>query len=141
MHDYATITNRHYFDCSGQIILHKRAGVGGIKSTFQTHEIDLRDNKTTLGQIVVGENAMTGTGCLLLKGAVVPDRSVIAAGSIVLKSDVDPATAAKGLYGGVPARYLTELNDLTWWARDSNDTQVTVFDDTVFRQSFEKLEV
>ena len=126
------ITNRHYIDCSGQVILQPYAGVGGIKSIIQSHEIDLTDNKTTLGRVVFGENAMSGTACVILKDSYLPERSVLAAGSVLVKAKKGTQLPTAGLYGGAPARFIREVKDFTWWRRDSHYTPVTAFDDSDF---------
>ena len=128
----AAITNRHYLDCSGQIILHDRAGVGGIKSIFQSHEIDLEQNATTVGVIVVGVNAMTGTACTVLKDARLPDRSVLGAGSLLAKTRAGAEMPEQSLYAGVPARAVRHIDDLNWWRRDNYFTPVRGVDDSSF---------
>ena len=133
--ELAMITNRHYFDCSGQIILKPYAGIGGIRSIFQSHEIDLVDDETTIGRVVIGERAMTCTACVLLRDSYLPERSVLAAGSLLTKSRDDDAMPTSGLYGGVPARFIRNVSDdnLTRWNRKSYNTSVTWFDDERFR--------
>jgi acetyltransferase-like isoleucine patch superfamily enzyme len=137
--EMAGLTNRHYLDCSGQLILRPNSGIGGIKSVFQTHELDLANNETTIGQIVLEKNAMTGTGCIVLKGAHVPERSVLAAGSVLPKARDDAAMPTSGLYGGAPARYIREIKNMAWWDRDVFATPVTPFDDTAFRAEVKAL--
>lgn len=133
MEEQAAITNRHYLDCSGQVILHAYSGIGGIKSIFQSHEIDLAQNKTTVGRVVIGERAMTGTAVIMLKDSHLPDRSVLAAGSIVVKSKPGIELPTDRLYGGVPAKPIRPVEDAAWWHRESYLTPVTPFDDEVFR--------
>lgn len=128
LEEQAAITNRHYFDVSGAIILERFSGVGGIDSIFQSHEIDIVTNATTVGTIVVGERAMTATRCVLLKNARVPGWSVLAAGSVVTAArgtpGQDSAAERPGLYAGVPATWRRELPHCEWWYRDSYFTPV-----------------
>ncbi|BBY28623.1 acyltransferase [Mycolicibacterium sediminis] len=133
MGDLSTVTNRHYFDCSGQVILRARAGIGGIRSIFQSHEIDLMENRTKVGRIVLGENAMTGTGCTLLMDSELPPRSVLAARSLLTKAKRREDLPESGLYAGVPARFIREVTDFEWWDRDSYNTPVMEFDDAKFQ--------
>lgn len=130
--DRSAITNRHYFDCSGQIILEPYAGIGGIRSILQSHEIDLTEDRTSPGRIILGENAMTGTGCTLLKDSYLPSRSVLAARSLLVKAKNPEQLPVSTLYGGVPARPLKEVKDLVWWDREDYNTPVTAFDDSKF---------
>jgi len=133
MRDRAAMTNRHYFDCSGLILMEAYSGVGGIRSILQSHEIDLQTDETAPGRIVLGENAMTGTGCTLLKDSYLPDHSVLAARSLLVKAKDPGKMPAKTLYGGSPARPLKEIDNLAWWAREDYNTPPTPFDDTKFR--------
>lgn len=130
--EFGYITNRHYVDCSGQVVLRPYAVVGGIKSTLQSHEADLAENKSKPGRIILGRNAMTGTGCILLKDSYLPERSVLAAGSVLSRAKDRDSMAVSGLYGGAPARFLREIKDLEFWHREYNYTPVVAFDDEEF---------
>jgi maltose O-acetyltransferase len=85
----------------------------GFGSTFitRTHPIgpsDLRCGHETPGidlPIVVGEGSWLGAGVTVLPGVTIGNGCVIAAGAVVDK-DCEP----NGLYGGVPARRLRELD-------------------------------
>jgi len=123
------ITNRHYVDCSGQVILEPFSGIGGIKSIIQSHEVDLADNTTNPGRIVLHRNAVTATGCILLKDSCLPERSVLAAGSVLTKAKEGHDMPASSLYGGAPARFIRELNEIDWWDRAETNTAVAPFDD------------
>lgn len=131
--ELGVITNRHYFDCSGQIILRPFAGVGGIKSIIQSHELDYHTNKTGIGRVVLGRNACTTTGCILLNDSYLPDRSVLAAGSVLPKAKEGNNMPVSGLYGGAPARFIREITEAQWWARDDAYTAAIPFDDKKFR--------
>jgi acetyltransferase-like isoleucine patch superfamily enzyme len=128
----AGMTNRHYLDCSGQIILRRNSGIGGLRSIFQSHEIDVQTNETYAGKIVFEENAMSGTGVLVLKGARLPEKSVLAAGSVLTKQR-DDAMKPNGLYAGAPARFVRELADFAWWDRKEFITWPGQFDDSDLR--------
>lgn len=129
----AVITNRHYFDCSGLILLNERAGVGGVRSIFQSHEIDLEDNQTKVGRIELGVNAMTGTGCTVLKDAYLPEKCVLGARSLLAKKRPGLEMPVSMLYAGIPARPVKPIDGFDWWDRTSVHTEVTAFDDTQFR--------
>lgn len=127
------ITNRHYFDCSGQVILQPRAAVGGVKSIIQSHELDLVENRTEPGRVIVGRKAVTSTGCILLMGSYLPERSVLAAGSVLTRPKGDATMPVAGLYGGVPARFIREIKESVVWDRADSFTPVVPFDDEKFR--------
>lgn len=121
--EQAGITNRHYLDCSGRIELEPWSAVGGIRSILQSHEIDIVNDETTVGVIVIGERSLTATACVLLKGARVPPFSLIAAGSLVRAARPDDVEKP-GLYAGSPARWRREMPECKWWHRDSYATPV-----------------
>lgn len=129
------ITNRHYLDCSGQIILRKYAAIGGVKSVFQSHEIDLAEDKTTIGRVILGEYSISTTSVIMLKDSFLPARSVLAAGALMGKAREGVELPESMLYAGVPAKPVAPVSDLAWWHRESHVTAVTPFDDEVFRLS------
>lgn len=132
------ITSRHYLDCGGQIILRRNSGIGGLRSIFQSHEIDLMKNETGVGQIILEENSMTGTGVIMLKGAVLPEKSVLAAGSILTKAPRSVTLQSHGLYAGAPAKFVRELSDFAFWDREVWYTAPKPFDDTEFKDELTK---
>lgn len=133
MKEQALITNRHYLDCSGQVILEPYATIGGIKCIIQSHELDFVDNTTKVGQIILGRYATIVTGCVMLKGSYLPDWSVLGAGSVMVKAKDGIELPKSSLYAGAPARFVKELTDLGWWQRDSYYTPAAPFDDTEFQ--------
>lgn len=132
------MTSRHYLDCGGQIILRRNSGIGGLRSIFQSHEIDLQKNETYVGQIVLEENSMTGTGVIMLKDAVLPEKSVLAAGSVLTKAPRSVTLQTQGLYAGAPARFVRELSDFAFWDREIWYTAPKPFDDTAFKAELAK---
>jgi acetyltransferase-like isoleucine patch superfamily enzyme len=129
---FGCVNNRHYFDCSGQVILRPFAVVGGIKSIIQSHELDLADFESRPGRVVLDSNAFTGTACILLKDAYLPERSVLAAGSVLSRAKDRDNMPVSSLYGGAPARCIREIKEMEFWDRANNYSPV-VFDDEKFR--------
>ncbi|WP_078113496.1 hypothetical protein [Gordonia sp. IITR100] len=123
MAEQAAVTNRHYFDCSGRIEMGPYSAVGGTRSLLQSHEIDIVEDRTTIGTITIGERSLTATACLILKNAAIPPYSLVAAGSVVTAS-TDSATGDAGLYAGAPARWRRDLPECKWWYRSSYMTPV-----------------
>jgi hypothetical protein len=75
---------------------------------------------------------MTGACCLLLKDSHVPPYSVLAAGTVLSKTR-DDAEVKRGLYGGVPAKFIRELPELGWYGDDDVVRDVKPFNDDAFR--------
>lgn len=67
-----------------------------------THQID---NKPTSAPVVLGDSVWVGCRCLVLKGAVVPDGSVLAAGTTVTRS----LAPERALFGGLNKLLRTEI--------------------------------
>ncbi|AGB22636.1 hypothetical protein Mycsm_02290 [Mycobacterium sp. JS623] len=129
--EQAAFTNRHYVDCSGQVLLRPYAVVGGVKTTVQTHQIDLKHNRIGVGKVVIDENAITVTHCVILMDAYLPPRSVLAAHSLLMKFR-DDHEHKSGLYAGSPARFVHEFDHFIWWNRETWQTTATEFDDSTF---------
>lgn len=100
LHESATITNRHYFDASGGARVGRFATVAGVRSTFMTHGIDAVSNLMTTESITVGAHSMVGSNVSVVLGAVVPERSIVAMGAVVVRGLVE----TDSLYAGNPAR-------------------------------------
>ncbi|WEK45860.1 MAG: hypothetical protein P0Y56_12600 [Candidatus Andeanibacterium colombiense] len=102
----ASITNRHLFDCSNRITIGRFTTIGGFRSQFLTHSIDINSNRQTSQPIEIGEYSFTGTGVIVLKGASMGARCVLGAGSM-LRS---PFKSEYQLLAGNPAKPVRELD-------------------------------
>ena len=101
MEDGATITSRHYLDATGTIVMKPYARIGGGRAYLQTHEPDFDNFRIAAGRIVIGDHSLVGTCAVMLKGAHLPDRSVLGANATMLAGD----DRRSGLYAGSPARW------------------------------------
>jgi acetyltransferase-like isoleucine patch superfamily enzyme len=81
----------------------------------------------------LGKNAVATAGCILLKDSYLPERSVLAAGSVLPKAKDADSMPIAALYGGAPARFIRELNEYRWWGRAETYTPPIAFDDEKFR--------
>ena len=57
--------------------------------------------------IVIGNDAFIGTHCIICKGVTIGERSIIAAGSVVVK-DVPPDE----VWGGNPAKFIKKIDNI-----------------------------
>lgn len=130
----ACITSRHYIDCSGGVQMGKLSALYGHRTTLLTHEIDMSTNESTAGTVSIGERSAVLTNCVVLKGAYLPPRSVLAANATLIKAR-DPNPAA-GLYAGTPAKRIGPViaGADSWFERDSKDTTKFRVDPPVIRQ-------
>ncbi|BBZ22077.1 acyltransferase [Mycolicibacter hiberniae] len=127
------ITNHHYVDCSGQVIFRPFSAIGGVKCIIQSHSIDLIDNTSKPGRVVLGRSSGAFTASVLLMDSYLPERSVLAAGSVLTKAKPGHEMPACGLYGGAPAHFIREIEGLQWWDRAETNTPVVPFDDEKLR--------
>jgi acetyltransferase-like isoleucine patch superfamily enzyme len=96
---HASITGRHMIDCSNAVTIGAFATIAGAGTHILTHAIDLRENRQRSGAVEIGRYCFVGAACVVLKGAKLPDYSVLAANSTLHKQFSDEFT----VYSGVPA--------------------------------------
>jgi len=112
----ASVTNRHLFDCSNRITIGRFTTIGGFRSQFLTHSIDVNSNRQTSQPITIGEYCFTGTGVIVLKGANMGPRCVLGAGSMLRGQYLNEYQ----LLSGAPAKPVRELNrDAVYFHRTS----------------------
>ncbi|MEM9234614.1 MAG: DapH/DapD/GlmU-related protein [Pseudomonadota bacterium] len=102
----SSLTSRHIVDCTNLVEIGAFTTVAGFYTQILTHGIDLDPAKQSSAPVIIGDYCMIGTGCILLKGTIIPDRVVIGAGSTV-RGQLEDNTA---LYSGVPASRVKYLD-------------------------------
>jgi acetyltransferase-like isoleucine patch superfamily enzyme len=103
---HAAMTARHYIDCSNRVEIGEFATLGGARSQILTHAIDFKLNRQVSAPVRIGRYCFVGTSCVVLRGAELPDCSVLAAGSTLARAFQEPFT----LYSGVPAQPVKQLD-------------------------------
>ncbi|MBX2833991.1 MAG: acyltransferase [Micavibrio sp.] len=103
---HASIVKGHYFDCCDQIKIGNYVTLAGHGTSFFTHGINIDENRQDCAPIKIGHYCMIGSCCVITKGAVLPDQSLLAVGSVLHK----PFTESFTLYSGVPAKAVKALN-------------------------------
>lgn len=106
LEEHSDIVSRNYFDCCHTIRIGHHTIIAGSGSVFFTHGINIEQNKQEAKPITVGNHAMIGARCVVVKGASLPDCSVLGANSTLSK----PLEQPYRLYSGVPAMPVKELN-------------------------------
>ena len=102
---HSAITHRHIIDCTNTVTIGAFTTFAGFQSQILSHSIDLETSRQSSAPVTIGEYCFVGTNCVLLGGAVLPDRSVLGAKSLLNKA----FTETGQLYGGVPARQIQPL--------------------------------
>ncbi|MCD2187714.1 acyltransferase [Actinomycetospora soli] len=118
MGPHAAITSRHSIDCSGAVLLGAYSSIAGHDTQLLSHEVEFGGPSQTCSTIEIGDHSFVGTRCTVLSGARLPDRSVLAAGSLLRRGPV----GASGLYTGTPARYRRVVEG-AWFDRSVGATR------------------
>jgi acetyltransferase-like isoleucine patch superfamily enzyme len=112
---HAALTARHYVDCCNRVEIGEYATVAGARSQILTHAIDLKHNRQVSAPVHIGRYCFVGTGCVVLKGANLPEFSVLGAGSTLARAFGESYT----LYSGVPAQPVKQLDrDSAYFRRE-----------------------
>ncbi len=109
----SAITSRHLIDCTDRVTIGAFATFAGFRSQILTHAIDFRSSRQSCAPVSIGRYCFVGTGCILLKGAVLPDQSILAAGSVLGRPMTEPGM----LYGGTPAVALRPVPESGYFTR------------------------
>jgi acetyltransferase-like isoleucine patch superfamily enzyme len=121
LHEHAAILTRCIVDCTDEIVIGAFALLAGHRHQLITHAIDLHTANQACAPISIGRYCMVGTGSILLKGALLPDYSVLGAGSVVHKRFETTHT----LYSGVPAQPVKALDaNLAFFSRTSVESDL-----------------
>jgi acetyltransferase-like isoleucine patch superfamily enzyme len=102
----AKLGSRNYVDSSGTVVLRDYAAVGGHRVLIQTHEPDFQRYVQRVGRITIGHHSLVGSCAVMLKGAHLPDQSLLAANSTMTSSSA--RERKRGLYAGSPAVWKRE---------------------------------
>jgi maltose O-acetyltransferase len=98
------------FDAGAPIELGDRVHIGhDVRLLTATHAMGssaARGGRVTFAPIRVGNGVWIGAGATVLAGVSIDDGCVIAAGAVVVDD-----CKADGLYGGIPARRLRDLDE------------------------------
>lgn len=119
--EHASITSRHYIDCSGGFSIGAFSTMAGVRSTIITHGISIKNSVQECAAVTIGNFSIVSSNVKLVPGATVPDNSLVAMGAVVSKGLNQPFY----VYGGVPARRLASLpEDSAYFGR--SDGRVAV---------------
>ena len=98
--------------CSTSIKIGSFVNIGGGTRIYDTnfHDIDWQSRRRggtgKTAPVSIGDDVFVGTGCIIGKGVAIGDRSVIAAGSVVVKD-----IPADCIAGGNPCKVIKYFSD------------------------------
>jgi acetyltransferase-like isoleucine patch superfamily enzyme len=122
------IGSRCYVDCSGTVIVRHYSYVGGTNCTLQSHQPDYGTDCQSIGRITVGHHSFVGSRAVMLKGAFLPECSLLAANSTLAHSSTPDGKP--GLYAGSPAIWKRETKG-DWFVRKTYAMKAELVDGTM----------
>ena len=111
--DYTGISNTT-IECNSEVFIGNNVNIGAGTMVFDTdfHSLDWRDRYERKNDIInkkimpihIGNCVFIGARSIICKGVTIGDKSIIAAGSVVVKS-IPP----NEIWGGNPARFIRKV--------------------------------
>ncbi|RIJ29198.1 acyltransferase [Henriciella algicola] len=106
MGEGASLTSRHIVDCTSRVTIGAFTTVAGFYSQILTHGIDIRTNRQTSRPVTIGKYCLIGSRSTIVKGAVLPEGTVLSAGSMFRGTPEE----SHHIYSGVPATPVRALS-------------------------------
>lgn len=104
--EHAAITKSHIIDCTDRVEIGAFTTIAGYHSQLITHGINVVEGRQDCKPIRIGAYCLVGTRVTVLGGAVLPDRSVLGAGSVLNKAHGEE----HAVYAGQPAVKVKDLD-------------------------------
>lgn len=99
MEEGTSLTSRHIVDCTNRVTIGAFTTVTGFYSQILTHGIDIRSNRQTSRPVTIGKYCLIGSKSIIVKGAVLPEGTVLSAGSMFRGAPEE----THHIYSGAPA--------------------------------------
>jgi acetyltransferase-like isoleucine patch superfamily enzyme len=96
---HSLISSMHFVDACDLVEIGDFGAIAGFGSIVQTHAVDIEHMVQATRPVRIGEYSMVATRALLLPGAEIPPRSIVAAGSTVTRK-----LEGSNVFAGSPAR-------------------------------------
>lgn len=99
--------------CSKKVLIgnHVKIGGGTRISDSNHHSLDYKIRRTSedskhakSAPVIIGDDVFIGANCYIGKGVTIGDRSIVAAGSVVVKSIPEDE-----IWGGNPAKFIAKI--------------------------------
>jgi acetyltransferase-like isoleucine patch superfamily enzyme len=81
--NHSDINSRHYFDCSGGIVVGNYSCIAGVRSTFITHFVDTKESLQSCKAIQIDDFVMLSSNVSITPGAHIREKSLVAMGSVI----------------------------------------------------------
>ena len=117
--DLCSIGRNVYIANTCNLILNGELTIGnevifgpGVLVSSGNHQFDgksFRFSESRKEKVVIGDGCWIGGNSTILGGANIPERSVVAAGSVVTKKSCQ---TIEGVYAGVPAKFIKQIKQI-----------------------------
>lgn len=112
----SSITQRHYIDCTSQIIIGDFVIIAGFQSQLLTHSVNIYKGIQDSNPIIIGDYCFVGSNTKIFGGSIIPSRCVVAAGAVYSHKYSEELY----IYGGVPARPIKKIpSDAKYFKRNT----------------------
>jgi len=107
-----TIQQNAYLDGEGGITIGNDTSIAhavsilSFEHTWGDSTRPIKDNPRSTAPVIIGNDVWIGCGVRILSGTTIGDRTVVAAGAVVVKGSIGGA-----IYGGVPARKISTFSN------------------------------
>lgn len=115
--DLCTVGKDVYLANSCNLVLNGTLTIGdeviigpGVLISTGNHKFDGRNfrySESKKQDVSIGSGSWIGGNSTILGDASIPERTIIAAGSVVTRNS---CSGESGIYGGVPAKYIKQIN-------------------------------
>lgn len=104
LHDFSYVDAQGGIKIGNNVSIAHNCSLITFNHTWDNHDLPIKYNQTIDGSITIEDDVWVGCGVRIMPGVILGSRSVIAAGSVVVK-DVPPNT----LVGGIPAKVIKNI--------------------------------
>lgn len=104
LHDFSYVNAQGGVKIGNNVSIAHNCSLITFNHTWDNHDLPIKYNPTIKASITIEDDVWVGCGVRIMPGVVLGSRSVIAAGSVVVK-DVPPNT----LVGGIPAKVIKNI--------------------------------
>lgn len=105
LNDGCYITSLHSIEIGAGTSIGEYTSIRDYNHAYEGGDVSLKDQGYKGAPIRIGKEVWIGRGCIILPGVEIGDRAIIGANSVVNKS-----VPAASVYGGVPARFIKNVN-------------------------------
>lgn len=105
IHEFSYIDAIGGIDIGDNVSIAHNCSLVSFEHTWTEKKVPIKYNPTKNQSIKIGNDVWIGCGVRILSGAIIEDRVIVAAGSVVVKGTLKSGY----IYGGIPAKKIKSL--------------------------------